>query len=55
MPAAVDALIAAGVKMERYPGLEQDAKGIARGMGPMIAWFLDPAGNIVSVLSEGPG
>ena len=55
VPAAVDALIAAGVKMERYPGLEQDAKGIARGMGPMIAWFLDPAGNIVSVLSEGPG
>lgn len=50
--AAVDRLNAAGVRMERYPGLEADAKGIARGNGPTIAWFKDPAGNILSVLEE---
>jgi predicted enzyme related to lactoylglutathione lyase len=50
--AAVDRLNAAGVQMERYPGLEADAKGIARGNGPTIAWFKDPAGNILSVLEE---
>ena len=48
--AAVDALIAAGVRMERYPGIEADDKGISRGIGPTIAWFLDPAGNVLSVL-----
>jgi catechol 2,3-dioxygenase-like lactoylglutathione lyase family enzyme len=47
---AVDELTAAGVKMAIYEGLEQDAKGIVRGMGPTIAWFEDPAGNILSVL-----
>lgn len=52
--AAVDKLIAAGVKMERYPGTEADAKGIVQdSRGPKIAWFTDPAGNILSVL-EGP-
>jgi predicted enzyme related to lactoylglutathione lyase len=51
--AAVDELIAAGVTMERYPGMEQDEKGIASGMGPTIAWFTDPAGNILAVLGEG--
>ncbi len=48
--AAVDALTAAGVTMERYAGFEQDEKGIARGEGPSIAWFTDPAGNILAVL-----
>ncbi len=53
--AAVDRLIAAGVRMERYEGFEQDAKGIARGNGgPAIAWFTDPSGNILAVLDEGP-
>jgi catechol 2,3-dioxygenase-like lactoylglutathione lyase family enzyme len=49
--AAVDALAAAGVTFERYPDFpEPDAKGIYRGMGPDIAWFTDPAGNVLSVL-----
>lgn len=47
---AVDALTAAGVQFERYEGLDQDARGIMRGNGPTIAWFTDPAGNILSVL-----
>ena len=47
---AVDELSGRGVRFERYPGFEQDEKGIARGQGPDIAWFTDPAGNIVSVL-----
>jgi catechol 2,3-dioxygenase-like lactoylglutathione lyase family enzyme len=46
---AVDELIARGVRLERYESLEQDEKGIARGKPP-IAWFKDPAGNILSVL-----
>jgi catechol 2,3-dioxygenase-like lactoylglutathione lyase family enzyme len=51
--AAVNQLLAAGVEMTRYPGFEQDAKGIARGgVGPAIAWFTDPAGNILSVLED---
>jgi catechol 2,3-dioxygenase-like lactoylglutathione lyase family enzyme len=49
---AVDALAARGVAFERYEGFEQDDKGIARGNGPDIAWFKDPAGNILSVLKE---
>jgi len=52
---AVDMLTEAGVKFERYDGFEQDEKGIARSedpsKGPSIAWFKDPAGNILSVLS----
>jgi catechol 2,3-dioxygenase-like lactoylglutathione lyase family enzyme len=47
---AVDALGARGVQFERYEGFEQDEKGIFRGDGPDIAWFRDPAGNILSVL-----
>jgi catechol 2,3-dioxygenase-like lactoylglutathione lyase family enzyme len=47
---AVDQLTAAGVSMERYPEFNQDAKGIMRGNGPTIAWFKDPAGNILSVI-----
>jgi catechol 2,3-dioxygenase-like lactoylglutathione lyase family enzyme len=51
--AAVAALNAAGVEMQRYPGLEADEHGIVRDpAGPMIAWFTDPAGNIVSVLQD---
>jgi predicted enzyme related to lactoylglutathione lyase len=49
---AVDGLAARGVDFERYEGIEQDEKGIAHGMGPDIAWFKDPAGNILSVLSR---
>jgi catechol 2,3-dioxygenase-like lactoylglutathione lyase family enzyme len=48
---AVDELTAKGVKFEQYKGeMATDAKGIMRGQGPLIAWFKDPAGNIVSVL-----
>ncbi len=50
--AAVDELAAKGVSFERYDGFEQDEKGIARGPGPKIAWFKDPAGNILSVLED---
>jgi predicted enzyme related to lactoylglutathione lyase len=53
--AAVDALGAAGVSFERYDGFDQDEKGIARmADGPAIAWFTDPAGNVLSVVSEAP-
>lgn len=50
--AAVDALGSRGVSFERYDGFEQDEKGIARGPGPAIAWFKDPAGNVLSVLEQ---
>jgi hypothetical protein len=40
------------VKFERYDGFGQDEKGIARDAGPDIAWFRDPAGNVLSVLKE---
>jgi catechol 2,3-dioxygenase-like lactoylglutathione lyase family enzyme len=46
----VDELSARGVSFERYDEFEQDEKGIAHGPGPEIAWFKDPAGNILSVL-----
>ena len=49
---AVDELSGRGVRFERYDGMEQDEKGIARNGGPNIAWFTDPAGNILSVLQE---
>jgi predicted enzyme related to lactoylglutathione lyase len=49
---AVDELSERGVTFERYEGFDQDEKGIARGPGPQIAWFKDPAGNILSVLQE---
>jgi catechol 2,3-dioxygenase-like lactoylglutathione lyase family enzyme len=49
---AVDELTARGVRFERYEeeGLKTDGKGIAREQGPPIAWFTDPAGNILSVI-----
>lgn len=50
---AVDALASRGVEFSRYEGFDQDEKGIARGGGPVIAWFTDPAGNVLSVLQEG--
>jgi catechol 2,3-dioxygenase-like lactoylglutathione lyase family enzyme len=49
---AVDELAARGVRFERYDGIEQDERGIMRDQGPFIAWFTDPAGNILSVLQE---
>lgn len=49
--AAVDELASRGVEFERYEGMDQDEKGISSGGGgPPIAWFKDPAGNILSVL-----
>lgn len=50
--AAVDGLAERGVEIERYEGFDQDEKGISRGNGPDIAWFKDPAGNILAVLSQ---
>jgi catechol 2,3-dioxygenase-like lactoylglutathione lyase family enzyme len=49
---AVDALTKRGVRFEKYngPEIKTDEKGIMRGNGPTIAWFKDPAGNILSVL-----
>ena len=56
--AAVDALTERGVEFVRYEGFNQDEKGIARpeepGQGPTIAWFTDPAGNILAVHEELP-
>lgn len=49
---AVDELIERGVAILRYEGFDQDEKGVARGEGPPIAWFTDPAGNVLSVLEE---
>jgi catechol 2,3-dioxygenase-like lactoylglutathione lyase family enzyme len=52
---AISELEAAGVTLERYAGMPQDDKGVLRGkaagQGPDIAWFTDPAGNILSVLN----
>lgn len=50
---AVHELMAHGIKMEHYDGFNQDELGVARGgPGPHIAWFTDPAGNILSVIQE---
>jgi predicted enzyme related to lactoylglutathione lyase len=53
--AAVEALSERGVSFERYEGteLETDEKGVFRGGGPLIAWFKDPAGNVLSVIEQG--
>ena len=49
----MDQLSRKGVRFERYDGdLKTDNKGIFRGGGPLIAWFKDPAGNILSVLEQ---
>lgn len=54
--AAIDELVNEGIQMERYEGMEQDEKGVLRGqaqnLGPDIAWFKDPAGNILSVIQK---
>jgi len=54
--AAVDELTGRGVKFEHYEGVPIDKKGVLRGrslnMGPDIAWFQDPAGNILAVLQD---
>jgi catechol 2,3-dioxygenase-like lactoylglutathione lyase family enzyme len=51
---AVDELNNLGIRLEHYdlPDIKTDERGIARGEGPQIAWFKDPAGNILSVLEE---
>lgn len=50
---AVDYLIEKGVKFEHYNGFDMDDKNISRSKeGPYIAWFKDPAGNILSVLQD---
>ena len=51
---AVDELTKRGVRFEIYdlPNIKTDKKGIMRGNGPTIAWFKDPAGNILSVLER---
>src|SRR6185436_13677641 len=51
---AVDQLKKRGVRFEHYdnPNLKTDDKGIMRGNGPTIAWFKDPAGNILSVIDQ---
>jgi catechol 2,3-dioxygenase-like lactoylglutathione lyase family enzyme len=46
----VEELTKRGVRFERYDGFDQDEKGVFRGGGPLIAWFKDPAGNILSVI-----
>ena len=54
---AADELKSRGVSFDRYEGMSQDEKGIMRGisqhMGPDIAWFKDPAGNMLAVLQMG--
>jgi predicted enzyme related to lactoylglutathione lyase len=50
--AAVDALTERGVEILRYDVMPQDERGIMREEGPYIAWFADPAGNVLSVLQE---
>jgi catechol 2,3-dioxygenase-like lactoylglutathione lyase family enzyme len=52
--AAVDELTSRGVRFERYEGtpMETDAKGVFRKGGPLIAWFTDPAGNVMSVIQD---
>jgi catechol 2,3-dioxygenase-like lactoylglutathione lyase family enzyme len=52
--ATVDELTARGVVFEKYEGtqMETDAKGIFRKGGPLIAWFKDPAGNVLSVIQD---
>ena len=53
--AAVAELEGRGIRFERYAGtpMETDEKGVFRGGGPLIAWFKDPAGNVVSVVESG--
>jgi catechol 2,3-dioxygenase-like lactoylglutathione lyase family enzyme len=50
--AAVDELTGRGVRFERYDAMAADDRGIFREGGPYIAWFKDPAGNVMSVLQD---
>lgn len=52
LDATVGELARRGVSFERYDGFGQDDKGVMRGNGPPIAWFTDPAGNVLSVLEQ---
>lgn len=47
---AVDDLVGRGIVFQKYEGT--DERGVSRGDGPPIAWFTDPAGNILSVIEE---
>jgi catechol 2,3-dioxygenase-like lactoylglutathione lyase family enzyme len=49
---AVDELTARGVRFEHYENPPTDERGIMRAVGPLIAWFTDPAGNVFSVLQQ---
>lgn len=51
---AVDELTSKGVRFEKYEeeNIKTDKKGISRNEGPLIAWFKDPAGNILSIIEE---
>jgi hypothetical protein len=49
---AVDELTARGVPIQHYQGFDTDDKGIYRGQGRSIAWFTDPAGNVLSVVQQ---
>ncbi|HTJ73175.1 MAG TPA: VOC family protein [Verrucomicrobiae bacterium] len=53
---AVEALTAKGVAFEHYEMTDEKgiARGLSRNMGPDIAWFKDPSGNILSVLQQNP-
>lgn len=48
----VEALHSRGVEFVKYDGFPQDDNGVMRGNGPDIAWFTDPAGNVISVLKD---
>jgi hypothetical protein len=50
--AEVEELAGRGVVFQHYEGMPQDAPGVMRGNGPDIAWFTDPAGNILSVVAQ---
>ena len=50
--AAVAELAGRGVRFERYDGFPQEENGVMRGEGPPIAWFKDPAGNVLAVLQD---
>jgi catechol 2,3-dioxygenase-like lactoylglutathione lyase family enzyme len=51
---AVDELAERGVRFERYDDSDTDERGIYRSGGPLIAWFKDPAGNVLSVIQQDP-
>ncbi len=48
----IDGLAKARIQFEHYEGMDQDSRGISRGGGPLIAWFKDPAGNILSIIQD---